>query len=261
MKSIGLIGGGNMGEAIIAGTRKKYKVSVCEANDARASFLKKKYRITVGDLTVVVKKSDVVILAVKPQDFVEVLNRLTGISLKGKIIVSIAAGITVAFIEEHLGKKTKVVRTMPNMPALIGEGITAVCQGTFASPQDVKTVCEILSGIGETVVVKENLMDAITATSGSGPAYVFLFVESFMNAAKSLGLSPEQAKELVYKTLTGSAHLLEKSKDDAAALRSKVTSKGGTTQAAMDAFWSNQFGNIFLKALTAARNRARELAK
>jgi len=250
-----------MGEAIIAGTHKKYKVSVCEANATRASYLKKKYRVTVNDLTAVAKKSDVIILAVKPQDFVEVLNRLTGISLKGKIIVSIAAGITAAFIEEHLGKKVKVVRTMPNMPALIGEAITAVCQGKFASAQDVKTVCAILSGIGETVVVKENQMDAITATSGSGPAYVFLFVECFVNAAKSLGLSPAQAKDLVYKTLTGSVHLLEKAGDDAATLRAKVTSKGGTTQAAMDVFWSNQIEKIFVKALTAARNRARELAK
>jgi pyrroline-5-carboxylate reductase len=119
----------------------------------------------------------------------------------------------------------------------------------------------MLKGIGETIVVKEELMDAITAVSGSGPAYVFLFVECMMKAAGNLGLTPAQSKELVYKTLTGSAHLLEKSKDDAATLRAKVTSKGGTTQAATDVFMARHIEKIFTDALTAARNRAKELAK
>lgn len=261
MKTIGLIGGGNMGEALIAGTRKAYKVLVCEANETRGLYLKSKYKISAVDLKTLVAKSNVIVLAVKPQDLSPVLDQLAGHDLKKKVIVSIAAGITVSFIEQRLIQKAKVIRTMPNMPALIGEGITAVCKGKWSTEKDVKDVCGMLKGIGETIVVKEELMDAITAVSGSGPAYVFLFVECLMKAAQNLGLTAAQSKELVYKTLLGSAHLLEKSKDDAATLRAKVTSKGGTTQAAMDVFTSRQIERVFADALLAASYRARELAK
>jgi pyrroline-5-carboxylate reductase len=261
MKTIGLIGGGNMGEALIAGTRKDYKVAVCEANASRVKYLKSKYKVTAVDLKSLIKKSDVIVLAVKPQDLSPVLDQLAGHDLKGKLIVSIAAGITIAFIEQRLVQKAKVIRTMPNMPALIGEGITAVSQGKWAVPKDVKDVCQMLKGIGETIVVKEDVMNAITAVSGSGPAYVFLFVECFMKGAQDLGLTAKQSKDLVYRTLIGSAHLLEKASDDAATLRAKVTSKGGTTQAATDVFASYKMEKIFRDALMAALNRAEKLAK
>jgi pyrroline-5-carboxylate reductase len=261
MKTIGLIGAGNMGEALINGSRKNYKVLICEASAERVHYLKSKYKISAVDLKTLVAKSDVIVLAIKPQDLSAVLDQLAGQSLKGKLIVSIAAGITVSFIEQRLIQKAKVIRTMPNMPALIGEGITAVCKGRWSTEKDVKDVCGMLKGIGETLVVKEELMDAITAVSGSGPAYVFLFVECMIKAAQNLGLTPAQSKELVYKTLTGSAHLLEKADDDAATLRAKVTSKGGTTQAATDVFMARQIEKIFNDALVAARNRAKELAK
>jgi pyrroline-5-carboxylate reductase len=261
MKTIGLIGGGNMGEALIAGSRKNYKVLVTEANPARVTYLKSKYKISVVDLKTLISKSDVIVLAVKPQDLAPVLDQLAGHDLKGKIIVSIAAGVTIAFIEQRLVQKAKVIRTMPNMPALIGEGITAVCKGKWAAPKDIKDVCKILEGIGKTIIVKEDLMDAITAVSGSGPAYVFLFVECFMKAAQDIGLTPQQSKDLVYHTLIGSAHLLEKAEEDAATLRAKVTSKGGTTQAATDVFTGYQLDRIFRDALIAARDRAKKLAK
>ncbi len=261
MKTIGLIGAGNMGEALIAGSRKNYKVLVCEANSTRVKYLKSKYKISALDLKSLAINSDIIILAVKPQDLAGVLDQLAGHDLKKKLIVSIAAGITVTFIEQRLMQKAKVIRTMPNMPALIGEGITAVCKGKYATTKDVSGVCRLLSGIGRTLIVKEDLMDAITAVSGSGPAYVFLFVECLVKAAQNLGLTPEQSKDLVYQTLLGSAHLLEKSKDDAATLRAKVTSKGGTTQAATDVFLGRMIEKIFTDALVAARNRAKELAK
>ena len=261
MKTIGLIGGGNMGEAIIAGTHQKYKVSVCEANTGRVNYLKKKYRVAATDLSVLVGKSDVVIMAVKPQDFIGVLNQLADENLKGKLIVSIAAGITVTLIEEHLGRGVKVVRTMPNMPALIGEGMTALSKGKFASGRDLNTAVNLFKNIGQTIVVQEKWIDAVTAVSGSGPAYVFLFVECLMNAARKLGFNDRQARQLVYQTLLGSAHILEKTDEDAALLRAKVTSKGGTTQAAMDVFMAHGIQDIFQKALNAARARARELAK
>jgi|CXWL01.1.fsa_nt_gi pyrroline-5-carboxylate reductase len=261
MKTLGLIGAGNMGEALIAATRKAYKILVCEANETRQKYLKSKYKISAVDLKTLVVKSNVIVLAIKPQDIANVLDQLAGHDLNGKLIVSIAAGITVSFIEQRLIQKAKVIRAMPNMPALIGEGITAVCKGKWSTEKDVKDICQMLKGIGQTLIVKEDQMDAITAVSGSGPAYVFLFVECMINAARNLGLTPAQAKELVYKTLTGSAHLLEKAPDDAATLRAKVTSKGGTTQAATDVFMARQIEKIFTDALVAARNRAKELAK
>lgn len=261
MKTLGLIGGGNMGEALINGARKNYKVCVNESNAERVAYLKSRYKISSIDLKALIIKSDIIILAVKPQDLSPVLDQLAGHDLKKKLIVSIAAGITVSFIEQRLIQKAKVIRTMPNMPALIGEGITAVSKGTWTTTKDVAEVCRMLKGIGETLVVKEELMNAITAVSGSGPAYVFLFVECLINAAQNLGLTPEQSKDLVYRTLIGSAHLLEKSQDDAATLRAKVTSKGGTTQAATDVFMSRKIEKIFADALMAACHRAKELAK
>ena len=266
-KTIGIIGGGNMGEALIKGLHKDNRVLVCEANAARVKYLTKKYGVSVGSLALTVEESDIVIFAVKPQDMADVLlnMRKGGITLpvqkRHKMYISIAAGLTTLFFEKHLGEKISVVRCMPNMPALIGEGMTGLCAGRFTSLSELKLAQEILGVLGETILVKESMMDAVTAVSGSGPAYVFLFVEQWMSAAKKLGFKESDAKQLVYKTLLGSAHLLAQSEFDAATLRSKVTSKGGTTQAAMDVFSSRKFNQLMKDAINAAKKRAMELAK
>lgn len=258
-KMIGIIGGGNMGEALIKGLYSKYSVHVCETNIDRVKYLRKKYPgIVLGDLKVVEAVS-VIILAIKPQDMEGLLKQIpVG---KNKLFISIAAGLTTKFFEKHLGGQVRVIRAMPNMPALIGEGITGICAGKFAQSTDLKLAQSILDAIGQTLVVKETMMDAITAVSGSGPAYVFLFVEQWINAAEKLGFEQSQAKQLVYKTLLGSAHLLEQSQYSAAELRVKVTSKGGTTQAALDVFTKRKFDQLMKEALVAAKKRAKELAK
>ena len=256
---IGIIGGGNMGEALVKGLYSKYRVHVCETNASRVKYLKGKYKgILLGDLKVI-ETASVIILAVKPQDMEELLKQVP--ASKDTLFISIAAGLTTKFFEKHLGGKVRVVRAMPNMPALIGEGITGISAGKYAKSLDLKLAQSILGTIGQTVIVKESMMDAVTAVSGSGPAYVFLFVEQWIAAAISLGFNREEAKRLVYKTLLGSVHLLEKSKFDAFELRIKVTSKGGTTQAAMDVFSKGNFDQLIHKALLAAKNRAKELAK
>ncbi|MEI7998963.1 MAG: pyrroline-5-carboxylate reductase [Candidatus Omnitrophota bacterium] len=266
-KTIGIIGGGNMGEALIKGLHKKNRVLVCESNPARVKYLPKNYDVTALDLSVTVEEADIVILAVKPQDMEAVLSgmRKGGIILpvqkRHKLYISIAAGLTTSFFEKHIGGKISVVRSMPNMPAMIGEGITGLCGGHFTSLSELKVAEEIIGVLGETMIVKEAMMDALTAVSGSGPAYVFLFVEQWIKAAKKLGFKEVEAKQLVYKTLVGSAHLLEKSEFDAADLRAKVTSKGGTTQAAMDVFSSRKLDKIINDALSAATKRSEELAK
>ena len=258
--TIGIVGGGNMGSAIVSGIRGTFSVRVCEKDALRAGRLRKKFRIAVQDLKTVVENSDAVILAVKPQDFESVLGEIRPL-LTHQLVISIAAGITTLYIEKRLREKTRVVRAMPNLPASVGQGMTALCKGRWANAADIKLSRKIFENIGRVIEVQEKWMDAVTAVSGSGPAYVFLFVECFMKAARSLGFSDEMSKTLVMQTLKGSLNLLENRKEDAATLRAAVTSKGGTTQAALEVFSAHHFEEIFKKALLAARNRAKELAK
>jgi len=260
---IGIIGGGNMGEALIKGIGRS-KVLVSERDSKREDYLRDKYHVTFAPPLDAAYQANVIILAVHPQDMDIVLDDIKK-GMDGRsdelLLISIAAGLTTTFFEEYLGGNIRVVRAMPNMPALINEGITGICKGKHATTVDLNTAQEILDTIGETIVVNESMIDAVTAVSGSGPAYVFLFVEQWINAAMKLGFNEFQAKQLVYKTLLGSAHLLEKSPFDAAELRAKVTSKGGTTQAAMDVFFKGKFDQLMKDALTAAKKRAKELAK
>jgi len=150
---------------------------------------------------------------------------------------------------------------MPNLPAQIGMGMTGICRGQDAGSRDLRLATDIFGSIGQCVVVRESLIDAITAVSGSGPAYVLYFVESFMNAARSVGLDAPTSEQLVRETLRGSLALLEKSSEDAATLRQKVTSKGGTTEAALKAMAAGNYPGVFEKALKAAKKRAKELSK
>lgn len=261
MQKLGIIGGGNMGMAIISRTFKKCKITVCEKDPARAGLLKKKFRAESAGLPQLVKSSDVIILAVKPQDMESVLAELKSLLTPKNLIISIAAGLSTKFFEKHLGKKVRVIRSMPNMPAQIGEGVTALCKGSGASPKDLQAAVKIFANIGETVIVDEKMIDGVTAVSGSGPAYVFLFIECFLKAAEKLGMKPDIAKKLVESTLLGSVNLYLQSKEQAGDLRVKVTSKGGTTQAALDIFLDNNFEKMFIDAVHAAQTRARQLAK
>ncbi|MBF0521438.1 MAG: pyrroline-5-carboxylate reductase [Candidatus Omnitrophica bacterium] len=257
---IGFIGCGNMGQAILKGVVKDSSILVAEKDASRVALLKKKYKVACADVPTVVKKSNIIILAVKPQDFGQILDEIKGSLTKNHLVISIAAGITCSYIEERLGD-VRVVRTMPNLPAQVGVGMTALCKGKFAKDNDVKQSQRIFDAIGKTVIVDEKWMNAVTAVSGSGPAYVFLFVECMMNAAKALGFPDDVSKDLVYQTLKGSVKLLEESSDGAETLRLKVTSKGGTTEAAIKEFFGAKLDEIFKTALKAAETRARELAK
>ncbi|MFA5260656.1 MAG: pyrroline-5-carboxylate reductase [Candidatus Omnitrophota bacterium] len=256
---VGFIGGGNMGTAIISRIHRRYAVAVCEKDPAKAQILRRKYRVNNMELPDLVKRSDIIILAVKPQDCVSVLPGISGGFTKDKLLISIAAGLTTRFLEKDLPPGARVVRTMPNMPALIAEGMTALCRGRHAKPADIRTAREIFKQVGATEVVEEQWMDAVTAVSGSGPAYVFLFAECLMNAAASLGLDKKLSRQLICQTLRGSVHLLLESEEDAAGLRARVTSRGGTTQAATDVFDKYKVQMIFSRALKAAERRARQL--
>ncbi len=257
--NIGMIGGGNMGEALINGLWKKNTIFVCEQDKAKMKRLTARYKSVASTVEEIANNCSVIILAVKPQDMGVVLDGLKTVIRSKHLVISIAAGITSQYFEKRLGAKTRVVRAMPNMPAQIGHGITALSKGRFATAADLKKAAVLLRSVGRTVVVEENLMDAVTAVSGSGPAYVFLFAECMMKAAQSLGLTRNVARELVNETLFGSAQQLKVLGDDPAELRARVTSKGGTTQAALEVFAQSRIDRIFQDALTAAKNRSRAL--
>jgi len=264
-KKIGIIGCGNMGAALIErlsrGAHKPLSLSVSETDAMRRDFIRKKYNIIPeADNSLVVKNSDVIIIAVKPKDFKDVLGPLGRALSKGKVIISIAAGMTTEFIEGMVASGTPVIRAMPNMGAVIGESMTAVSAGKSVNPVDMKLAREIFSAIGDVVEVEEGLMDAVTAIAGSGPAYFFYIIEALNEAAKELGLDEETAKRLVLKTALGSARLLEALKEEPAALRKKVTSKGGTTEAAIGIFEKKKLKNIIKEAAKAACGRSKELS-
>jgi len=260
--TIGIIGGGNMGSAIAAGIKARYNVAVCEMDPKRRRLLKSKFSVKVAGFADLVKNCRVLILAVKPQDFEGVLSALkTYGGGADKLIISIAAGMTTKYIEKRLGQKVRVIRMMPNLPAQVQKGITAICRGRFASVADLKLAQKIFQGIGETVVIQEKMMDAVTAVSGSGPAYVFLFIECFMKAARSLGFDEATSQRLVMQTIEGSLSLMKERKEGADVLRERVTSKGGTTFAALEIFRKNGYPKIFQKALQSAKKRAKELSR
>ncbi|MBI3602166.1 MAG: pyrroline-5-carboxylate reductase [Candidatus Omnitrophica bacterium] len=268
MKNIGIIGGGNMGEALIKGLHKSHNVHVCEVNPERVNFLKNRYKAFYEqDISSLVAKVNIIILAVKPQEMESVLGQLK--SSKDKLFISIAAGLTTKYFEDRLGEQARVIRAMPNLPALNLEGITGFCAGRFVNEGDKGNTTLILEalgkGFGSVIPFEESQMDAVTAVSGSGPAYVFFFVEEWIKAAMTLGLSEKDARVLVCETLIGSAGLLKQLRssefEELTTLRAKVISKGGTTQAAMEVFLGRKFDQMMKDALLAAKKRAKELAK
>lgn len=266
-KRIGIIGCGNMGEAILARLSEKFEKStmimVSEFDAARRNYIQDKYKIIVGvDNNLVVKNSDVIIIAVKPKDFDELLNGEIAIgATPEKLIISIAAGITTKHIESVIGKDVPIIRMMPNMPAVIGRAVSSLSAGAAAKKSDVDTAKDIFSAIGDVIEISESLVDAVTAVSGSGPAYFFYMMEALTEAGESIGLPAEIAKELVLKTAVGGTLLAEYLKEDPAVLRSRVSSKGGTTEAAIGVFEAKKFKAIVKTAVKEACNRSKKLSK
>ncbi|MDD5668985.1 MAG: pyrroline-5-carboxylate reductase [Candidatus Omnitrophica bacterium] len=267
-KLVGVIGCGNMGTAIIAQASrlKSFGFLVYEKDAARQSAICKKYRLkSVSTIAELAKKSDIIIIAVKPQDIEPVLSDIRDlISQRGKnkpLIISIAAGIKTVFLEEKIGVPVKVIRVMPNMPAAIGKGMSALTPGRFTVRQDMKNAEAIFKSVGETVIVNEERIDAVTALSGSGPAYFYLIFSGFVDAACKLGLDKSDAEKLLLHTITGSMSFLETQKFDTEGLIAKVASKGGTTEAALRVFHDKGLKEILSQGLMASYNRSKELSR
>lgn len=258
---ISVIGAGVMGEALIAALLKAGHsadhIEVIEKRKERSDELVAKYSIKVGtELT----RSNVVLLVTKPQDLESVLVEINNKVIAGTLIVSFAAGKKIATISNGLGGKCPVIRVMPNTPTLVGKGAAGYSLGEGVTEHQKKFVVDFLNAAGISVEVKEELQDAVTATSGSGPAYFFAFVESMVKGAIELGLSEEVATQLTVQTLVGAAELLQTSGKSATTLRENVTSPNGTTFAALQSFASSDLEQIVANAMKAARNRSIELS-
>ena len=262
---ITFIGGGNMGEAMLSaliskGIAGKNDITVSEPMEARRQQLAGQYgvKVTVGNPGAITG-ADVVIFAVKPQVLPAVIGELTGRLKPGQLLLSIIAGARIETLRNGLNHKA-IVRSMPNTPAQIGEGVTVWTATQEVTAAQKKLAAGILGAMGKEIYADdERYLDMATAVSGSGPAYLFYFVESFIDAAIAIGWSPELAKELEMGTVLGAAHLLQKSDKEAADLRRAVTSPGGTTAAALNALDEAKFRELMVRAIRAAHERAIEL--
>ena len=258
---ISIIGAGVMGEALIAALIKAghtpEHIEIIEKRQERCDELVAKYSIKVGkDLS----NSDVLLLVTKPQDVDGVLADINGKVKSGSLVVSFAAGKKISTISKGLNGQNPVVRVMPNTPTLVGKGAAGFSLGSGVTEHQKKFVIDFLTAAGVAVEVDETLQDAVTATSGSGPAYFFAFVESMVKGAVDLGLSEEVATQLTVQTIIGAAELLATSGKSATTLRENVTSPNGTTYAALQAFAASDLEKIVASAMKAARDRSIELS-
>lgn len=260
-KRISVIGAGVMGEALIAALIKAghqpEHIEIIEKREERCQELINKYSIKIGkDLSSI----DVVLLVVKPQDLDDVLKDINGKLPKNSLVISFAAGKKISTIANGLGGHSSVVRVMPNTPALVGKGASGYSLSEGVDEHQKRFVIDFLNAAGIAREVPEELQDAVTATSGSGPAYFYAFVEAMVKGAKELGLSDEVATTLTVQTLIGAANLLESSGKSATTLRENVTSPNGTTFAALQSFAASDLEKIVAKAMKAARDRSIELS-
>jgi len=264
---LGIIGAGNMAEAITrgvvrAGLFQPTQIIAADVSPARRELFANEIKVlAVESNEVAARESRVLLLSVKPQQMAQALAGIGAVLDPGALVISIAAGIPTAFIERHLGggRAWRVVRTMPNTPMLVGEGMTAVARGSNATEADLAAAKRIFESAGAVVEVDEDKLDAVTALSGSGPAYVFYLAEHMIAAGVEMGFSPEQARLLATTTVLGAAKMLATSPDTPKELRGKVTSPGGTTQAAITHLEAARFGPALVQAIRAAERRSREL--
>jgi len=262
--SITFIGGGNMASAIIGGLIKRGQAAaalrVVEIDAAARARLTQQYAVTTFErIDAAAVAADCLVLAVKPQNLREVAAALRP-HVKAQLVISIAAGIRGGDLARWLGGYARIVRAMPNTPALVGAGCTGIFAMSGVSGDDTARAEAILGAVGTTLrVEREELLDAITAVSGSGPAYVFYFIEALQAAALELELAPDAARRLALGTFAGAVKLATESTEDVATLRARVTSKGGTTAAALASMQQAAIKEAIVRAVKAADARAREL--
>ena len=271
-KQIAILGTGSMGKAILSGllaagtspanvrvtTKSKASAdAICSNHGVQATALESESAANSS----AAKGADLVILAVKPNMILETLSEVASVLKPDCLVVSVAAGITTAAMEEQLTGIAAVVRAMPNTPSVVGLGVTGISKGSNVSDEQLDAAVELFSSVGKVLVVDESKIDALSTISGSGPAYVFYFAEKLITAAKSLGFSEQEASLMVKETFLGSATLLATSSSSPEELRQQVTSPNGTTMQATGRFDAADLERVFIEATEAALARAKELGR
>jgi pyrroline-5-carboxylate reductase len=267
MSRLAVLGGGKMGEALLAGLlasgwRRPSEVTVTARSPERLAHIRDTYGVEVGlDNGAAVAGAEVVVSAVKPQDIEGLLSSVSAHLGADQTLLSVVAAISTSFIEARLSEPVPVVRAMPNTPSVVHEGMAGIAAGAHAQEEHLKLAFEVLSHVGRVIVVPESYLDAVTAISGSGPAYFALLAEAMIEAGILLGLSREISTSLVIQTMLGSAKLLRDEKMHPVELREMVTSPGGTTIRAIHVLEQSGVRAAFLNAIEAAMERSRELAQ
>lgn len=263
-KKIAIIGAGQMGGALINGLLSKKVVTpknivASDKDRARLRPLARKGVKTTADNIKAIERGEVIILSVKPKDINKVLKELAIVQLKNKLFISIVAGIKTNFIEKRLGK-IPVIRAMPNTPALVGEGMSAIAPGKFVTSYHEHVAMAVFGSVGHVIKFPEKSMDAITALSGSGPAYFFFLMELLAKAGRKMGISAKDSLAITLQTALGAALLAKKRGIPPDKLREMVTSKGGTTEAAFKILGKAKVKEAIIKAVIRAEKRSRELS-
>ncbi len=262
---LGFIGAGNMTSSLIRGLLANGKpadtIWIADIDQEKLEQLRQECGVQIGSNQDIAETVDVIVLAVKPQVMKSVCTDLQ-LESRSPLVVSIAAGIPLASLQSWIDGETAIVRCMPNTPALVGKGATGLYANEKTSEQQKTHAGDLMSAVGTTVWVEsEDAIDAVTAVSGSGPAYFFLFMEAMQEAAADLGLDKEIAEQLSIQTALGAAELAQQSEEDVAELRKKVTSPGGTTERALRELENGGIRDLVQKALMAAKSRSEELAR
>jgi pyrroline-5-carboxylate reductase len=264
-KQVAVIGAGVMGEALISALItygiSPSAITISEKRDERALELIGRYKVSNAPLRENVAKCDLILLVVKPQDVADVLQEIKADIRPGCLVISFVAGKQIRYIADLIGTSANpVIRVMPNTPTLVGAGMAAISCCALVNAEQREFALGFLGAVGKVIEVDEELQDAVTATSGSGPAYFFRFVEAMVEGAIALGLSQADATTLTIQTIVGAAKLLDQSGDTPTTLREKVTSPNGTTFAALNSFNDSDISGVVAKAMKAARDRSQELA-
>jgi pyrroline-5-carboxylate reductase len=262
--TVAILGAGVMGETLASGLiragRDVGDLLLTERRPERAAELRGRYGVEVISNLDAAKRAETLVIVVKPQDMTSLLDEIADEVRAGQLVISLAAGVTTALIESRLPDGVAVVRVMPNTPALVDEGMAAIAPGTHCDDDHLHEAEELLRSVGRVVHVPEYQLDAVTAISGSGPAYLYFVVEAMIEAGVHLGLPRTTASELVVQTVVGSAKMLRETGEHPIVLRERVTSPGGTTAAAVRELEDHKVRAAFMTALEAARNRSRALA-
>ncbi|MDD2552998.1 MAG: pyrroline-5-carboxylate reductase [Desulfotomaculaceae bacterium] len=265
-KIIGFIGGGAMGEALVSGLFRAglvapSQVYISDTSEQRREQLGQKLGVnTTADNCTVTRKADIIIISVKPYVAASVLKEIAAVARPEQIYISIAAGVTISQIESCLAGTIPVVRVMPNTPCLVGEGASAISAGRYAGEESIKVAMAVFNASGKAVEVPESLLDCVTGLSGSGPAYMYLVLESLIDGAVRLGLPGDLARELAAQTMLGAAKMVLETAEHPAKLKNMVTTPGGTTAAGLFALEEGALRSVLMKAVAEATRRSQEMS-